>query len=402
MPRSNQRHNPGDDETDAHVFVWPPRVVPEQAVSPGDQPDNSRTRQPMRCPPRGTQASASPSSPESVSAQSSSSRSTLARPVAEPTVVSKSSSDTRRPSPSELQGTSSTPTADPAVASIAHPIATSSRPFKNSARLAFQRVWLDLVTPPLTERLALAEWAPDAPGVYCERCGHTIGPHEADSQGCRLCVNLRLPWQHVIRLSEYLPPISTIIHEIKFTKWRRLGIDAGCLLAGAIKQHIQDHRPALEKVLSRPPILVPVPTSLRRRFFRGIDHTRTIVRGVASAMPCEVVHALGRRHRPSQLNVAAHLRISNVSGTMWLRVPPERLAGRLVIVIDDVTTTGATLRAATKAIADAFQASRRKSENRKNSEPSVKQMSQSNPQIRAYPTIWAGVLAVTEMKDRQE
>ena len=124
-------------------------------------------------------------------------------------------------------------------------------------------------------------------------------------------------------------------------------------------------------------------------------------------MPCEIVPALGRRHRPSQLNVAPHLRAANVAGTMWLRIPPARLAGRLVIVIDDVATTGATLRAATHAITRVFKSATRQpagsrdAKSAATSEPGHFE-SAGAQDVSILPVVWAAVLAVTEATERQK
>jgi len=57
---------------------------------------------------------------------------------------------------------------------------------------------------------------------------------------------------------------------------------------------------------------------------------------------------LRRRHRPSQLAVPVSRRKANVRGTMTCA--RADLTGRLVIVLDDVRTTGATLREACRAV----------------------------------------------------
>lgn len=212
-------------------------------------------------------------------------------------------------------------------------------------------VWLDLVAPPLPRRMAEFGWSPDPPEAYCHRCGATVGPHEATAVGCTACEGRRFPWSRLVRLGEYRPPLSLFVQEVKFTGWRRLGRELGQLLAGAVG-------PALEAAGRDPDgvLVVPVPTTFFRRMARGIDHTHVLAAAVARTLHAPLRQPLRRRHRPSQLDVLPSDRASNVSGTMRLSRPRqlarvvEAGAGGTILVVDDVTTTGATLRATCNAL----------------------------------------------------
>jgi predicted amidophosphoribosyltransferase len=96
-------------------------------------------------------------------------------------------------------------------------------------------------------------------------------------------------------------------------------------------------------------VLVPVPSTFRRRMARGIDHTLVLARGVREVTGGRIVRALARRHRPSQVGLPMTERKRNVSGTMRLRRPAD-LGGCTLIVIDDVRTTGATMTEACRAL----------------------------------------------------
>lgn len=216
---------------------------------------------------------------------------------------------------------------------------------------AVEQVWLDLVAPPLEARMAQLDWAPDEPGAFCHRCAATVGPYEATADGCPACVRRRLPWERIVRLGEYRPPLSLFIREVKFTRFRRLGRDLGGLLARAIARDLvaAGLRPDRS-------VVIPVPTSLPRRLARGIDHTWVLGAAVAAGLGCPCRRGLTRSHRPSQLDVPHSERAANVARS----IRPRRALGRAVravgergalVIIDDVTTTGATMRAACRAVA---------------------------------------------------
>jgi predicted amidophosphoribosyltransferase len=102
-------------------------------------------------------------------------------------------------------------------------------------------------------------------------------------------------------------------------------------------------------VARRKTVLVPVPTSFWRRMERGIDHPLAIARGVARETGLPIVRALERRHRPTQQSLPASQRAANIAGAIRLK-RWARLEGLTIVLVDDVTTTGATLAAATRAV----------------------------------------------------
>jgi predicted amidophosphoribosyltransferase len=223
------------------------------------------------------------------------------------------------------------------------------RPRPPSAWSQIERVWLGLVTPPLPERMAQAGWAPDDPAAYCPRCGGTVGPFEVASPGtadpgCTMCRGKTVAWEQAVRLGEYGGLLRDLVHEVKFTAWRRLGQDLGLMLGERV-------RAALEAEGLNPACVAVVPVGMTfwRRMHRGIDHAMVLSRGVAKATGGQVVPALSRSYRPSQVSVSPSQRWRNVAGSFRLK-PGVDLSGRLVIVVDDVRTTGATMTAACRTL----------------------------------------------------
>lgn len=210
--------------------------------------------------------------------------------------------------------------------------------------------WLMPTALPLARRMELCGWAPDAPGAYCERCGSTTGPHETDEFGCAECRGTRPPWGRFTRLGAYEGALGEWVREVKFQRNRWLGESLGRELGAALARAGVGAAAVGGKGSSAPIAVVPVPTSAWHRIGRGLDHTMAIARGVAWALDGRVVRALRRRHRPSQLSVPVSQRAANVSGSMLPRRRWDKREGAQIILIDDVMTTGATIRAAARAL----------------------------------------------------
>lgn len=210
--------------------------------------------------------------------------------------------------------------------------------------LDIERTWFGLDTPPMKVRVAEAGWAPDEAAAYCRRCGATVGMHEADDTGCGLCRGKKLPWERMVRLGPFTGVLREMILEVKFSRWRRLGDDLGRLLGESLTSILEVEGLAADRT-----ILVPVPISMRRRISRGIDHATVIARGVSAASGLPMARLLQRKHGPAQSRLPASKRAGNVAGVISLREGPD-LRDVNVIVIDDVTTTRATLIAACRAV----------------------------------------------------
>lgn len=208
-----------------------------------------------------------------------------------------------------------------------------------------EREWFDVTSPPLLQRMAEAGWSPDHADAFCSNCARTVGPYEAASGTCAACRDEPAPpWDRVIRLGEYRALLRDLVHDVKFTRWHTLGRDLGRLLADALRQ-------PLAAAGSPPVVLIPAPTTLRRRFSRGIDHSRCLAIGASKALGVPCIPALAREHRPSQLSVPPSQRVSNVANAFSPRRRACRaFSGKGVIVIDDVMTTGATMRGLCRAV----------------------------------------------------
>ncbi len=101
-------------------------------------------------------------------------------------------------------------------------------------------------------------------------------------------------------------------------------------------------------------VLVPVPLHSMRKRTRGYNQAELLARRIGSELGVPVEsRALERRRRtPQQARSAdAEERQRNVAGAF--RGRPGPVEGRAVLLVDDVTTTGATLAACAQALKEA-------------------------------------------------
>ncbi|MCL4222717.1 MAG: hypothetical protein KJZ65_15265 [Phycisphaerales bacterium] len=209
----------------------------------------------------------------------------------------------------------------------------------------FEMQFLGRVGLCFDERARVEGWRPDGREAYCWRCGGSVGPHEADGEGCAGCRTKRLPWEQALRLGPYVGPVRAAVLDLKFRHWRQTGRQLGRALGQRLGEELER-----AQVDARRVAIVPVPMHWERRLRTGVDHTQVIARAAAGSCGARLVRALVRRRGPSQLEVPASERISNVARVFRRHKGICLQCWELVVLMDDVRTTGATLRATSRAL----------------------------------------------------
>lgn len=105
---------------------------------------------------------------------------------------------------------------------------------------------------------------------------------------------------------------------------------------------------ALPDVLAEADALVPVPLHKRRQRWRGFNQSDILARGLGHAWDLPVATALVRtRSTKTQKDLGLSERLKNTRGAF---AATGVVRGKRLILVDDVTTTGATLLEASKVL----------------------------------------------------
>ena len=144
-----------------------------------------------------------------------------------------------------------------------------------------------------------------------------------------------------------IDPADTVVHALKFRDRPELGRTIALLIARSLRR-------------SRAAdwdLVTPLPLHRRRERERGYNQSRVVAEPLASLRRAEFEPRLLTRARATdrQADLDYAARATNVAGAFRIRerrgaATKARLAGRRILLVDDVATTGQTLRHALEAL----------------------------------------------------
>lgn len=194
-------------------------------------------------------------------------------------------------------------------------------------------------------------------GPLCEPCWATLPRHAGAACGCGRpllagrdgpcgrCRRRRQPFAVGASLGPYEGPLRVLVQQLKYHGRRRAASRVAALL-------LEDE--AVRRLVGTSDLVVPVPLHPRRRRERGYNQSALIAAELARMGG--VAHRedvlVRRRDTPPQAGRSAAERRRNVEDAFGVR-RRGAVAGRVVTLVDDVVTTGATARACASALASA-------------------------------------------------
>ena len=169
----------------------------------------------------------------------------------------------------------------------------------------------------------------------CQKCGQTI---PADAGGCLHCRLRRPAYERARALGAYHGVLRDAIHQFKYQDRPQLAAPLGFRLAAIAREHASDLNGL------RFDALLPVPMHPVRRRLRGYNQSERLARVVAShlGLPLLTDALVRTRATRPQVGLDRDARLTNLQGAFAVR-RPEAVEGKILLLMDDVMTTGSSL-----------------------------------------------------------
>ncbi len=223
-----------------------------------------------------------------------------------------------------------------------------------SAAAAFGSRLVDLALPPqcLACHAPVAEMGSLCPACwarlklierpYCERLGipfaYDLGPGALSAEA----IADPPPFDRARAAAVYDDVARRLVHGLKY----RDRLELARWMAGWMARAGGD-------ILDKADIIVPVPLHRRRLWWRRYNQSALLAHGLAvkAGKPVTYDAFIRVRATAQQVGLSAEERDRNVRGAFRMTAEGKRaIAGRRVLLVDDVYTTGATVKASTRAL----------------------------------------------------
>jgi ComF family protein len=174
----------------------------------------------------------------------------------------------------------------------------------------------------------------------CRGCGTPfVEAFPLDQQErCTVCRESQVTFNAAYSFGSYEGPLRDLIHLLKYAKVESLaGPLSRMMLSAAPPQGSFD-------------LVVAMPMHWRKRWERGFNQAELLAAPIARWYGVKLSRCLRRsRYTKAQAGLGQRERLANLDDSFSVR-SREAVAGKRILLIDDVFTTGATLRAATAVL----------------------------------------------------
>jgi ComF family protein len=197
-------------------------------------------------------------------------------------------------------------------------------------------------------------------GPVCLRCGDSLDRSVTDETSipiCRTCSLVPPAFERAVAFGTYDGRMRDLIHALKYDRIHPVADRLGVLLAAAITQ--------LSPIAPSELLVIPVPLHRSKQTQRGFNQARALAQGAMKSLSTShpdwhLTLAPGTlmrlRSTQSQAGLTPRQRRLNVRGAFRVS-DPAAIAGKNILLIDDILTTGATARAAAQSLIKAGAAS---------------------------------------------
>ncbi|VGO15932.1 hypothetical protein PDESU_04521 [Pontiella desulfatans] len=177
---------------------------------------------------------------------------------------------------------------------------------------------------------------------FCKLCGDPVAGAVDHGFTCYSCTAAKPSFDAARSATRYDGVVGEALRQLKYDKALWLAPDLAAVLRNCLLAEYPGRRFDL---------VVPVPLYHVRRRGRGYNQSAVLAKELGRRIGCPSMPGMLRRIQPTttQTNLTAPQRLSNVKNAFESR-RQKWLAGRRVLLVDDVMTTGATVDACAKAL----------------------------------------------------
>ncbi|MCK9425591.1 MAG: ComF family protein [Ignavibacteriaceae bacterium] len=131
-------------------------------------------------------------------------------------------------------------------------------------------------------------------------------------------------------------PLQQVIHQIKYQKKFLLAVELGKMLGNSLLKN---------KPGWKVDIILPVPLHSLKKAERGFNQSFYIAKGISKVTKFQVSHSIIKRKRYTESQTKKNLneRAENMSEAFIVK-HADKIGGKNILLVDDVITTGATIR----------------------------------------------------------
>jgi ComF family protein len=179
-----------------------------------------------------------------------------------------------------------------------------------------------------------------AADYFCQSCRTPFLSRDQLNENdlCPVCSDGSINFDAVYTFGEYDGVLRQLIHLFKYSKVESLAHPLSQLLSRALP---------LDRTFD---VISPMPMHWRKRWERGFNQAELLAEPIAKRLGQKLSTQLRRQRRTkAQAGLSEAQRSANLKNSFCVK-NPEAIRGRRILLVDDVFTTGATLRAATEAL----------------------------------------------------
>jgi ComF family protein len=179
-------------------------------------------------------------------------------------------------------------------------------------------------------------------GERCWRC-NSLSPGSRTCAKCRPAGPLSFVWIN----TNYEGAAQQLVRLYKFGQLRTASLPLARLMTGTFLGSGGQERMAEDNYL-----VIPLPTATSRVRQRGFGHSELLAKTIVANLRLEYSNGLRRLGQSRQLGARRQDRLTQLAGSFAVK-NPSRVAGRHILLIDDVLTTGGSLISAAKTLKSA-------------------------------------------------